>query len=276
MNLKKIVTSLLIINLLQFILGLIIWITVLKQVSFYLYLSLGLMLFTSFVTVLGLYVAGRLKDASMEESIHNLEELNIRLRAQRHDYLNHFQVIYGLMELEEYEEAKCYLEPVFKDLMKVSKALKTTLPAVNALLQAKIEAAEKKEINLFLEIRSDLKNIPVEPWNLCKILANIIDNSIAAVTDNEGEKNIYVEIGEDPVNYTFLIYNNGPVIPAERIKDIFKQGYTTKKDQGHGMGLFIVAKIVREACGTIDVESNHSKTSFLISLPKKVTSQQKS
>lgn len=268
MNLKKIVTSLLLINLLQFIMGLTIWVTVLRQVNFYLYLSLGLMLFSSFITVLGLYVAGKLKDAGMEESIHNLEDLNTRLRAQRHDYLNHFQVIYGLMELEEYEEAKQYLEPVFKDLMKVSKALKTAQPAVNALLQAKIEAAEKKEINLFLEIRSDLKNIPVEPWNLCKVLANIIDNSMNAVTENMGDKSIHLEIGEDLVNYTFLIYNNGPAIPAERINDIFKQGYTTKKEQGHGMGLFIVAKIVRDACGTIEVVSNRDKTSFLILLPK--------
>ncbi|MBH1939636.1 Spo0B domain-containing protein [Mobilitalea sibirica] len=268
MNLKKIVTTLIFINVLQFIIGLLIWITTADQMSIYIYLSVGLMLMSSLITVLGLYMAGKFKDASMRESIQNLEDLNTKLRAQRHDYLNHFQIIYGLMELKEYDEAKKYIEPVFKDLMKVSKALKTAQPAVNALLQAKIEAAEKKNINLFLEIRTDLKSIPIEPWNLCKVLANIMDNSMTAVSENKEEKNIYIEIGENQVNYTFLIYNNGPIIPADQLSNIFKQGFTTKKEQGHGMGLYIVSKIIREAGGTIEVNSDQVKTSFLIILPK--------
>lgn len=41
---------------------------------------------------------------SLRESYQNLEKLNSNLRAQRHDYLNHLQVVYGLMEMEEYEE----------------------------------------------------------------------------------------------------------------------------------------------------------------------------
>ena len=204
----------------------------------------------------------------MTETIQNLEELNTRLRVQRHDYLNHFQVIYGLMELEEYEEAKNYINPVFKDILKVSKALRTAQPAVNALLQAKVEAAEKKNIDLYLEIRSELKYIPLEAWNLCKVLANVIDNGMAALAEVEHEKNIHVEIGEDPQNYTFLIYNNGPEIPRSHQENLFKQGFTTKQNEEHGMGLFIVAKILREAGGRIRLESTPNRTSFYIELPK--------
>ena len=68
----------------------------------------------------------------------NLENLNLKLRAQRHDYMNHLQVIYGLLELGEYEDAREYMEPVFKDITRVTRAMKTSQPAVNALLQAKI------------------------------------------------------------------------------------------------------------------------------------------
>ena len=274
MSVKKIEIGLLVINLLQFLLGLIVWIVlgraIISRVSIYAFLSLGLMLLGSLITILGLYFASRYKNDNMAESIKNLEELNIRLRAQRHDYLNHFQVIYGLMELEEYEEAKGYIEPVFKDLMKISKALKTAQPAVNALLQAKIEAAEQKEIDLFLEIRSDLKQLSIEAWNLCKVLANIIDNGITALSEQEGDKRIYIEIGEKQMNYTFLIYNNGPEIPENHLEDIFKPGYTTKSGEEHGMGLFIVLKIVKEAGGIIEVTSDKDKTGFYIELPKLV------
>ncbi|MDF2908511.1 MAG: signal transduction histidine kinase regulating citrate/malate metabolism [Herbinix sp.] len=272
MNLKKLVGALLLINLLQFFVGLIILIiqgrTIIDEVSIFMYLAIGLMLLSSLITILGLYFAIRYKNDIMTETMSNLEELNTRLRAQRHDYLNHFQVIYGLMELGEYEEAKGYIDPVFKDIMKVSKALKTDQPAVNALLQAKIEAAEKKGIDLYLEIRSQLKEIPIEPWNLCKVLANIIDNGITALLEVKHEKRIHLEIGEDMNYYTFLIYNNGPEIPKSQLDNIFRQGFSSKKEEEHGMGLFIVAKIVREAGGTIMVNSNADKTSFYIELPK--------
>ncbi|BCN29130.1 sensor histidine kinase [Anaeromicropila herbilytica] len=272
MNLKKLVATLLSINVMQFVVSLIIFIKVgltdLNTVNIYLYLSVGLMLLSSFITILGLYFASRYKSDNLVESIKNLEELNIKLRAQRHDYLNHFQVIYGLMDLEEYEEAKKYIDPVYKDILKVSKALKTSQPAINALLQAKIEAAEKNHIDLYLEIRSNLTDIPLEPWNLCKVLSNVIDNSISALSQVEHEKKIYVDIGEFKYHYSFEISNNGPKIPDNMIESIFKQGFTTKKEAEHGMGLSIVSKIVHDAGGKITVTSNSDKTSFYIEIPK--------
>lgn len=273
MSVKKIVGMLLTINILQFLIGLAIWIgigsSILGEVNIYIFLSMGLTLFGSLITIIGLYFASRYKNVYLEESLQNLEELNTTLRAQRHDYLNHFQVIYGLMELKEYEEAKQYLDPVFKDIMKISKALKTALPAVNALLQAKLQVAEKNNIDLFLEVRSDLRNIAIEPWNLCKVLANIIDNAVTALKESTQEKNLFMEIGETKDSYTFLIYNNGPPIPDSQLEEIFKQGFTTKREPGHGIGLYIVSKLVKEAGGHIDVSSTPEKTCFTLELPKK-------
>ncbi len=272
MNIKKIVATLFVINILQLIFGVAIWIAVgnamAGKIPGFVYLSIGMLLVSTFTTIIGLYFAGRYKNDSLEESLRQLEELNTTLRVQRHDYLNHFQVIYGLMELGEYTEAKKYLEPVFKDILKISKALKTSKPAVNALLQAKMEVAEKRDINMFLEVRSDLKNLRIEAWNLCKILANIIDNSITAVSGMDKEKCIHVEIGEDQISYKFMIWNNGPWIPEELVNEIFKQGFTTKQEKDHGMGLYIVSKILREESGTIQVSSTEEKTSFLVVLPK--------
>lgn len=96
------------------------------------------------------------------DTIRYLEDFNKTLRSQRHDYLNHIQVIYSLMELEEFNEARSYIEPVYKDIVRISKALKTSKPAVNALLQAKLQVAEKNNIDMELEIKSNLNNLI---WN---------------------------------------------------------------------------------------------------------------
>lgn len=60
----------------------------------------------------------------LRENYVRIEGLNTELRAQRHDYLNQLQVVYGLMELKEYEELKRYLTPVFKEYAQNRKGIK--------------------------------------------------------------------------------------------------------------------------------------------------------
>lgn len=269
---RKVIKALLIISGIQFFIGISILILaaikLIGEVNSIIFITIGIMIFSSVVSIFVLYAFYQKQNNNLEESMRNLEELNTKLRAERHDYLNHLQVIYGLMELEEYEEAQKYMKPVFKDIMKVSKAMKTKQPAVNALLQAKMESAERENIDFYMEIRSDLNFISLEPWDLCKILSNLIDNAITALLEKEGEKKIHVEIWENASGYFFCIYNNGPKIPKEHMDSIFKQGFTTKKEEGHGMGLSIISRILKENGGTISVSSDEDKTSFQVEIRK--------
>lgn len=203
------------------------------------------------------------------DTINYLESFNKTLRAQRHDYLNHIQVIYSLMELEEFDEAKNYIEPVYKDILRISKALKTSKPAVNALLQAKMQMAEKNEINMDLEVKSDLKNLNIEPWEFCRVIGNIIDNAIFSLKLKPNNRYMLVEFAENLQNIKINISNNGDIIPKEIINDIFEEGFTTKCNNGDGMGLAIVKEIVEQNYGTVSVTSNEQRTSFEIILPKK-------
>lgn len=273
-NNRKIIRALLVISGLQFLIGISVLVAgivkLTNRVDDVIFFVSAMMIFSSVLSIFVLYTFYQKQNNNLEESMKNLEELNTKLRAQRHDYLNHLQVIYGLMELEEYEEAKKYIQPVFKDIMKVSKALKTKQPAVNALLQAKMEAAEKENIDFYMEVRSDLRSICIEPWDLCKILGNLIDNAMTALSEKNKDKQIHVEIWEDKTQYFFCIYNNGPEIPKEHMELIFKQGFTTKKEEGHGMGLAIISQILKENDGKISVSSNKNKTSFQVEI-KKVT-----
>lgn len=273
MNIKKTVKALLIINGLQFMAAFLLWLVIgtqiLGQVTPAIYLTIGIMLISSFLTLMGLSIASRYQNDSYRESMANLENLNLKLRAQRHDYMNHLQVIYGLLELGEYEDAREYMAPVFKDIIKVTRVLKTSQPAVNALLQAKMESAEKKGIDMFVEVGTPLKEIPLEPWELCKVLSNLIDNGITALEEKEGEKQLVVEIRQESENYCFRIRNNGPVIPKEQQALIFKQGFSTKKEEGHGTGLAIVSGIVKDAKGSINLVSDAEETCFEVRLPRK-------
>lgn len=207
---------------------------------------------------------------ALAESFYRVQELNSELRGQRHDYLNHLQIVYGMMELQEYEELHDYLEPVYKDMMKVGKAIRTSIPAVNALLMAKMSTAEANGTDFYVEVKSDLKSLKVEPWELCKVLSNLIDNGITALQEKQGERKMTLDISEDRDFYFFSVSNNGPAIPEERKEAIFRQGVTTKREEGHGMGLYIVSGILKMNDGTIRVDSNEQETVFTVKFGKEV------
>lgn len=272
MTIRKLAMLLFIINGLQFLLGIFILLGIksglFDQSELVLDLAVILILLSSLLSIGGLFSVYRYQNDSYRESMKNLEDFNCKLREQRHDYLNQLQIVFGLLELEEYEEARDYLRPVFKDIMKVNRALKTAQPAVNALLQAKMETAEKQGIDFYLEVGTKLSDLSLEPWELCKVLANLIDNAVTALSKAEGEKRISLEIREAGNFYQFAVRNNGPAIPSSQQRLIFSQGFTTKKEEGHGMGLFIVNSVLKEAGGDIMVQSDEKETSFLFEIPK--------
>jgi sensor histidine kinase regulating citrate/malate metabolism len=167
------------------------------------------------------------------------------------------------MELEEYEEMNSYLRKIHKEFLKTGKAIKTSKPAVNALLAAKSAEADAKGIEFLIEVKSDLKNLNMEDWELCKVLSNLIDNAVQALEDStKEEKRIRINITETPEKYIFDVEDNGPMIPENLREKIFKKGFSTKKGEGHGMGLVIVMEITGKNGGNIDMRSDENETVF--------------
>jgi len=209
------------------------------------------------------------KHSMVKDSLCQVEELNKTLRAQRHDFMNHLQVVYSLMEMKEYNEAQDYIGKVFNDIQRVNEALRTSNPAINALLQAKRLYGEKRGIEVNLHITSQFKDLKVPSWEFCRILGNIIDNGIYALGEKTGHKTIDIELFEDLKGHGFRIRNNGPTIPKNVIDKIFQSGFTTKGDKGEGMGLAISKEILKEYGGDIKVESSEKDTVFEGWIPTK-------
>lgn len=208
-----------------------------------------------------------LQNVMKSKSLEDITGLNNTLRAQRHDFLNHLQVVYSLIELNEYTEASNYIETVYKDIKKVNKILKTANTAINALLQAKLVDCENKDILVDLNIDTRLDRLSVPSWEMCRVLGNLIDNAIDAVKELREKGFINIEIGEKDSNYIFAIKNNGKQIPKEMSEKIFEPGYTTKENRGEGMGLAITKEITQKYNGRILVDSDQSATTFKVYIP---------
>ena len=146
----------------------------------------------------------------LQTTNEQMDALNLKLRAQRHDFLNHLQVVYSLLEMQEYGEATAYLERVYDEHRSVSSVLRTKMTAFNALLQVKSAACEERGIALEMDIRSTLEGLPVPPWELCCIIGNLMDNAMDAVEDAPGG-HIQLAVSEDLRGFTLsLIHISEP------------------------------------------------------------------
>ena len=204
----------------------------------------------------------------MDNTIEDLESLNNKIRAQRHDFLNHLQVVYSLMEMEEYREASEYIEKVYGAITALSRTLRTANPSINALLQVKIGACERAGIQVSLNIQSSWDHLPMPGWEMCKVLGNIIDNAMDAL-EEVTDRQLSITLTEDLHTYRFIIANNGPMIPVRSQKEIFKPG-VTGKGEGHGMGLYIVRKTLEEHGGMLSLSSTPHETAFSGWVPREI------
>ncbi len=212
-------------------------------------------------------------DADMlQDAYAQLEDLNGTLRAQRHDFMNHLQVVFSLLELEDYKEASDYIERVYGDIRRVSRTLKTAHPAINALLAAKVSDCEARGVHVDLQIESPWIDLPVESWEMCRVLGNLIDNAMDAMKDTP-EPRLLIRLSESVQSYTFAIANNGPMIQPSIAERIFQRGFSTK-GEGRGMGLSIVRGIMESGGGKLTLTSDEKETRFEGMLPKPIAAPQ--
>ena len=94
----------------QFFISIVFWIAaglgLYGTLPLAVYVFMGMLLVCNISIILSTFLLDKFYIVNLQENFKNLEHLNLKLRAQRHEYLNEMQVVYGLLELEEYEEER--------------------------------------------------------------------------------------------------------------------------------------------------------------------------
>jgi len=83
---------------------------------------------------------------------------------------------------------------------------------------------------------------------------NILKNAVEAVADNHDGRRVEIRIRREGRDAAVSICDNGPGIPEETLKDIFRKSVTTKAD-GTGVGLLITRDLLIRNKGDIKLRS---------------------
>ena len=140
--------------------------------------------------------------------------------------------------------------------------------SINPLIEelAELVRAELDEANIRLLLELDEKLPPalIDERYMKQVLLNLIKNAQAAMP-NGGLLTIATQTSDNEIRIS--VCDTGTGISAENLKKIFDPYFTTK-DNGTGLGLTLVFKIIREHQGEISVESREGEgTNFEVILP---------
>jgi signal transduction histidine kinase len=213
-----------------------------------------------------------------------------------HDFNNALAPILGFSELllmkpetlQEPQKVRNYVELIHtaaKDSAKVVSRLREfyryrdgsevfSAVVINDLVLQAISITQPRwkdqalAVGVNIEIRTEMGNVPTVPGNepeLREMLVNLIFNAIDAI---QKRGTITVQTEQHGRWVAITVSDDGAGMTEEVRARCLEPFFTTKEDQGSGLGLGSVYGIVRRHEGEVDIQSEPGRgTSICISLP---------
>ena len=153
------------------------------------------------------------------------------------------------------------------------KAIRPSLPnferrALPELVAATLEtlAAEIRDRQVVVEVEpaGDLPSAWVDPGQVRQAFFNVIRNAVQAMS---GGGVLRISFAASDRLAGVIFHDTGPGIPPGQMGELFEPFRTTKPN-GHGMGLMIVQRIVRDHGGTVLVDSLPNGARIQLNFPR--------
>ncbi|NVJ53503.1 MAG: PAS domain S-box protein [Campylobacteraceae bacterium] len=127
----------------------------------------------------------------------------------------------------------------------------------------------KQKVEIVNNIDIDIK-IHGYKSELSQVLLNIFNNALDAYSEKEEieDKKIIINAYEKDKNLILEIEDNAGGIKEKALNHVFEDRFTTKDDNGTGIGLTISKRIIEESFkGTIEIKNKNKGANVLIKIP---------
>jgi signal transduction histidine kinase len=122
-------------------------------------------------------------------------------------------------------------------------------------------------INVEVDVDPELHDVLIVRWSMVQAFVNLMQNAADAMA-NGPRRTLTISARADKTCVRVSFTDSGKGIAAKDLSQIFAPFFTTKGEQGTGLGLYITRRIVEEIRGTIAVQSSDTGTTFTVSLPQ--------
>lgn len=187
-----------------------------------------------------------LKNTMDYHQMRMIKQEKQEFRKIKHDFANILTTAKGFIEINKPEKALSILSNTNDDLLGLAGFSICSNETINTIIYIKKNEAEKSSIQFMAEI-IDTAPVDIDDYDLCRLLHNIIDNSLNAahqLNDNKVSK-ISVNINQNKI-----------IIRSEnRFNKINEERKKKTKTDEHGNGIGIIKEICKKYDG--DYNSKH-------------------
>ncbi len=173
--------------------------------------------------------------------IRQIQEEKTEISKIRHDFSGIISTAIGFIELKKYDKALSILSNAGTDVYGTSEKYCFN-ELINIIIQQKTTSAKQSDTDIRFDIKENSK-LNIDDYDICRLLNNLIDNSInAAKLTQENKSFVSIDIEKDEV-----------VIRTENKFD--KTVKKPKRNDGkHGFGTKIIRDIAKKYGGKYSVE----------------------
>jgi len=214
----------------------------------------------------------------LTRELSHIEQYAETLRSQSHEYANKLHTIAGLIQIDAKDEALELIGQESKGIQDLVHLLVDAVPdpILAGCILGKFNRARELGLELVVDRESHMVDIPelLPRERLVTLLGNLLDNAFEATRlqlkqNTDGKRTIRLTMSDYGNDLIFEIDDSGDGIPVEEQQRIFEKGVSTKKESGHGYGLFLVSTILKELHGQISLDNHESGGGrVIVYLPK--------
>ncbi|MDO5734367.1 MAG: GHKL domain-containing protein [Eubacteriales bacterium] len=182
----------------------------------------------------------------LEQHSQELDASYRQIRSWKHDLKNHFQILRAYAELGQIDKLQGYLDDLSEDLETIDAGLRSQHLLIDALLNAKIQFAREKDIQVSAEAVLP-KSLPFPDLVLCVIIGNLLDNAIESAAELEKPEDRFIRIYFHEMKQQVYFYvANSYQGKRARVGNIYR---SHKGDPNHGFGLLRIDRMVKRYGG---------------------------
>lgn len=220
----------------------------------------------------GVVISFRRRDeiSMLSQQLSQIRQHTESLRIMRHEYANKLSTLGGLIQMGALDKALALINQQSERHQQVIDLVKQfcCVEQLAGLLIGKYHRAAELQLRLELMPGSRLQVLPpgLDEAELCAIVGNLIDNSFEACTPGDGVVQVF--FSDEGPEFELRVSDNGCGIPEALKVSHFEWGVSSKTEQGHGIGLYLVDRYVRQAGGYLELDHEQGQTCISAYMPK--------
>ena len=197
-----------------------------------------------------------------KESAEALLESYTTQRRLTHEFTNHTDALALLLQQEDYEGAKAYLASLTRIIASNTTIMNTHNPLLDALLSKKYEEASRRGVMVYFDL-PDLRDLPMEKTDLVLVFSNLLNNAIDAAAKADPPE-VYVRARKNEQEVVLSVRNR-----VQKNLDLTdgQLPRTTKKEPGHGIGLWNVKDVLAAYGGEYTISCRKNWFRFTCTIP---------